>query len=443
MTVVDPIVRRLHKYPVEMTEAVERKLLEKGPLLAELLARHSCNRSLQLELVSSQPEALLNNSHCSPETAIALLRQGEIDPRALFGLITRLSRQCGHEVAGEIAMKAMRLGFEALVSPDSLTAYSAIFPDATDEEKRRFRERAAAFVQAKQAKGGESIDGVYGSLMTLPYECRDYRPVNDMVVSFFDSRAIPKRAVREVLPTLIRLCRMLPLDWQRRFAAHDLEGVRQALAGRDDLAEDVIEKLSQDPEESVRRALLSHGPGIAGRFVKDPSGTVRGLAARVVDASCHEELSMDADSFVLSNLAANSSCSASLLDRLAQHKKWEVRCGVAKNRAAPVQLLIALLDDVRPDVRHAAKYTLATVSDDIAVHRRLIEEGNVEVLRELARNPASHEEILERLFRNGVRDVLVALATNTNLPGSVRAQLASHPQRHIRDVLKSAEEKTR
>ena len=159
---------------------------------------------------------------------------------------------------------------------------------------------------------------------------------------------------------------------------------------------------------------------------------------------------------VLHLLAANPGTPQAIIDRLARHKNFEVRTGVASNPNVSLDLLLSL--------RTPGKYT--TVNAVIARNPRLPqaiiwemhkngEAGYLyfgmnpncpaDLMREigakgdwlargwLAQNPNLPEDVVQKLARDKREDVRMRLTFNPNLPEDVLQTLARDSSKLVRD----------
>lgn len=138
---------------------------------------------------------------------------------------------------------------------------------------------------------------------------------------------------------------------------------------------------------------------------------------------------------VLHLLGANAGTPPAIISRLAGHRNFEVRTGIAVNPNTPLELLLSL--------REPGKYT--TLNDMLARNPQLSPALLQEMYKNgetgfvsLGLNPNCPPEIMREIARKGNEIDRAWLARNPNLPPDLVQQLAQDESKLVRDYLHSS-----
>lgn len=152
-----------------------------------------------------------------------------------------------------------------------------------------------------------------------------------------------------------------------------------------------------------------------------PDSDIPALASIVADSDAFDldadDLPMldadDIDTYVLSILGDNPTTAATVLTALTTHPLPGVRVGVARNPAAPVELLLNLAQDGDDNVRAATASNPHLPGSELA---RLAEDPQPWVRWAVAANPHTPDTVLDDLLTRHPSDRVMcdAIAHNPN-----------------------------
>ncbi len=170
------------------------------------------------------------------------------------------------------------------------------------------------------------------------------------------------------------------------------------------------------------------------------------------------KLSLEQDTFILSQVGRYPLTSPKILARLAMHKRAEVRRAVAGNPHTPLESIYHLLSEDHAGIRRAAVSHPALAQQDYeilaldkdggvraalaalprlspALYSELAHDPALEVRAALARNAKVAQELLHMLARDPEVEVRAAAAGNPRLPGEMLEALVDDPAASVRASL--------
>ena len=171
------------------------------------------------------------------------------------------------------------------------------------------------------------------------------------------------------------------------------------------LADDDLARMAQSEDSAVRAAVAAN-PVFVGMqtMISDTAPAVRRALAARQDLSINQmqKLSLDSDVWVRVWLARNPAIDRNTMLFLAHDQADEVRRGIARNIRCPLALLEQLANDASAWVRAAVAYQ-SNASTDLLV--QLSGDDDVDVLSGVAANSHTPKLILQGLLGHAEADV--------------------------------------
>ena len=199
-------------------------------------------------------------------------------------------------------------------------------------------------------------------------------------------------------------------------SAAGVDTARRDAAGYPGCPPAILERLAADPDPEVRAAVAGSdeiSDNLAWRLADDPSTVVVGA------------------------VAANPACAVTLLGMIADgtvgpsdDRRQAARAEAAANANCPPQVLERLSSDRDINVRSAVAGNVSCPSEIV---QRLVCDDWVEVAQEAAANPACGESTVQQIATNSQEaDLVAATARNPNCPRWLLQRLAQHDAWEVR-----------
>jgi hypothetical protein len=289
---------------------------------------HGTPPEVLARLAEEESEWILNPVAGNPNTTVATLRKLHHHPRRTWRLYYTLARNPNF--------------------PADLLARMAAQQDASCRRSVCWNPAAPLELLVSLSRDPDaSVRSAVAGLTRTPLEallalCEDKEV--SVQKALLANSAVPWNAVERWLPQTER-----DPEW------------RQTLARRTDLPEEWRARLLRDPAVSVRLAFTHNASRTRDEFevlANDPEPSVRNALVQYVctwSAESLEDVARTDDSLRLTMVARAQKISPALAERLAAHPAEEVRAALATNPAVSDAALQRLVGDAAPSVRQALR----------------------------------------------------------------------------------------
>jgi len=226
----------------------------------------------------------------------------------------------------------------------------------------------------------------------------------------------------------------LPLDFVVKLAGDADAGVRMRVARRKDLPTSVAVKLARDPDAHVRAAIMGREdlpPDLVVKLAEDPDADVRMYFATRQDlpTSVAVKLAGDSDARVREAIARRRVLPAVIVAKLAEDPDARVRSRVALRKDLTAPLANKLAEDSDNVVRAEAASSEG-LSPDLVV--KLAGDSDAVVRERIASREVLPDSLVIKLAGDPDEYVRECIARREVLPDSLVIKLAGDPSRRVR-----------
>ena len=182
------------------------------------------------------------------------------------------------------------------------------------------------------------------------------------------------------------------------------ENIRRSAANNPNTPASVLDKLSADSDANIRGAVADNPNAPAdslARMSDDPYRSIRHHVARNPNTSVDvlTKLSTDSDEGVRSIVAKNSNTPADTLARMSEDPARAVRIEAAGNPNMPVDVLTKLSTDSDEYIRRSVARNLSTTADSLI---KLSAESDHSIRNEVSGNPNTPLNVLTKLAHDEI-----------------------------------------
>ena len=254
-----------------------------------------------------------------------------------------------------------------------------------------------------------------------------------------------------------------PISILKNLAKDKNKTIRRELAYNSSCPTDILTYLAADKDAEVRSGVASNDKtpfpvlvALASDEKVDFNAFLNNMNTPVEVFTVLEEIHLDCVKKYSSQFASHPNCSSSILGKLAENDKVEVRILVAQHPKTPDYALeklssdeefvvrLLLLNNEKIDEKLAGqveekllksiskinidvRLKIAGKKNSVRLQRFLLNDKSIKVLKVMAENAATCQECLEQLASRNNQDLLEILAENPNCPDSVIERMATSP----------------
>jgi uncharacterized protein (DUF2336 family) len=233
----------------------------------------------------------------------------------------------------------------------------------------------------------------------------------------------------------------LPLDFVVKLAGDADAGVRMEVARRKDLPTSVAVKLARDPDAHVRATIMGREdlpPDLVVKLAEDPDARIRMYAARseVLPPDLVVKLAEDPDAGVRMYFATRQDLPTSIAVKLAGDSDARVREVLARRSVLPAVIVAKLAED--PDTRVRSR--VARRKDLTApLANKLAEDSDDFVRAEAASSEELSPDLVVKLAGDSDSVVREHVASRKDLTVPLAIKLAEDPNEYVRERIARSE----
>jgi len=227
----------------------------------------------------------------------------------------------------------------------------------------------------------------------------------------------------------------LPLDFVVKLAGDADAGVRMQVAFRKDLPTSVAVKLARDPDDHVRATIMGREdlpPDLVVKLAEDPDARIRMYAARseVLPPDLVVKLAEDPDDDVRMYFATRQDLPTSVAVKLAGDSDARVREVIARRRVLPTVIVAKLAED--PDARVRSRVARRKdLTAPLAI--KLAEDSDNNVRADAASSEGLTPDLVVKLAGDSDAVVRERVASRKDLTVPLAIKLAEDPNEYVRE----------